>query len=103
MPREAPSIQQGVRGRDDGRMGLLVRMPYTPRHEQLHDELRALPKMDRYFWPERDAWWVSAAHLEALKTILLRYWPSVLILGRDGEPDILADRAGSAIQSRLAL
>ena len=102
MPRETPSIERDHPGRD-GRPGVLVRTPYTDRHERLHDELRKLPKGDRYYWPEKDAWWIAAEHLERTKEILLRFWSSVQILGRDGEPDILADRAGSAAQEKLAL
>jgi hypothetical protein len=104
VPAEQPSIEPGVRGRDDDRLGLLVRMPYTTQHDELHARLKALPAADRYWWPERNAWWIADPYLEGVRDILLRYWPSINLLGRDGEPDLLVDRTGTAsVQERLAL
>lgn len=101
MSRELPSIEPGT-GRD-GRAGVLVRMPFTPRHEQLREQLKEMvPAADRYWWPEADAWWVGDGHQDVLEFVLLRFWPSLHVLSGDEGDDYLVDRMGvRAAQTRL--
>lgn len=92
-----PSIEQGVRG-PRGELGLLLRAPVS---EELVWDLESEIVSARRLWlEERQAWWVAGPYLQTLVSVVLRSFPSVLLLGRD-EDRLLSRDARDAIQERL--
>jgi hypothetical protein len=92
-----PTIEQGVRGPRD-QDGFLLRAPRT---EELVWDIEAEITSARRVWiAERDAWWIASSYLDVVVTLVLRSFPSVLVLG--SEEDRLLSRDGtSALQGRL--
>lgn len=97
---KTPQIHQAVPARDDPRKGLLLVSPYS---EAMVDQIKdAFPQADRYWWPEKDAWWVAADHMARLRMIVLRHFPSVYVMGLPMSEDVLYSRDGIiAAQTRL--
>lgn len=92
-----PTIEQGVRG-PRGDAGLLLRAPMS---EPLAWDLeREIASARRLWMEDRQSWWVDASYLETVIGVVLRSFPSVLVLGTD--EDRLLSRDGSqALQERL--
>jgi len=92
-----PTIEQGVRGPRD-EVGFLLRAPQT---EVLVWDIEMEVGTARRAWvAERQAWWIASSYLESVITLVLRSFPSVLLLGR--EEDRLISRDGSRmLQGRL--
>ncbi|MEX2583470.1 MAG: hypothetical protein WD766_09350 [Gemmatimonadota bacterium] len=97
LPFGTPTIEVGVPGprKDEG---LLLRAPSS---EELAWDLGAEIVSARLIWMEdRQAWWIAASYLETVVSIVLRSFPSVLVLGI--EEDRLLSRDGlRAVQGRL--
>lgn len=101
MPR-TPTIEGAPPEAHGGRRGVLLHAPYND--EMRTDLRRELPAEDRLWLEEPHAWWVARAHARQLLKIVLRYHPSVLLIGDAGRPDMLVDRDGTRhIQETLAL
>jgi hypothetical protein len=92
-----PTIEQGVSG-PKGESGILLRAPIS---EELHWDLEMEVATARRYWSaDRDGWWVAASYLQTVVGIVLRSFPSVLVLGP--HEDRLLSRDGSDIvQGRL--
>ncbi len=92
-----PTIEQGVSG-PNGERGILLRAPAS---EELHWDLEMEVAAARRFWSnDRDGWWVAASYLHTVVGIVLRSFPSVLVLGL--QEDRLLSRDGSdVLQGRL--
>ena len=94
---ETPTIEKGVRG-PRNEEGIFLR---AHRREELLWDLEAEVVSARRVWDEsRQGWWIAASYLETVVTLVLRSFPSVLIL--DEDEDRLLSRDGlSALQGRL--
>lgn len=94
---ETPTIEKGVRGPRDEE-GMLLR---APRREELLWDLESEVGSARRVWLEdRQAWWIAASYLQTVVTLVLRSFPSVLIV--DADEDWLVSRDGlPALQGRL--
>ena len=92
-----PSIEQGVRG-PRGELGLLLRAPVS--EELIWDLEYEIVSARRVWLEERQAWWVAAPYLQTLVSVVLRSFPSVMIIGRD-EDRLLSRDARDAVQGRL--
>lgn len=92
-----PSIERGVRG-PGGSVGIVLRSPPS---EELQWDLEAEVSSARRAWlADRQAWWIAASYLDTVVVIVLRSFPSVLIIGPD--EDRLLSRDGlAALQGRL--
>jgi hypothetical protein len=92
-----PTIETGVRGRR-GEDGVLVKVPWS---EELVWDLEMEVAAARREWlPDRQAWWIAASYLRTVIGIVLRAYPSVLLLGPD--EDHMISRDGSdLVQGRL--
>jgi hypothetical protein len=92
-----PTIEHGVRG-PRNEFGLLLRAPY--REELAWDIEMEIVSARREWVQERQAWWVATAYLQTLVVLVLRSYPSVLVLGPD-EDRLISRDAIDAIQGRL--
>lgn len=94
-----PTIEQGVRG-PRNEVGILLRAPYS---ETLAWDLEDGVVSARRLWiEEKHAWWIATSYLETVISVVLRTFPSVLVLGP--ETDRLISRDGRpALQGRLSL
>lgn len=94
---DTPSIECGVAGRNN-EQGMLLR---APRSEELEWDLEAEIASARCrYLEDRQAWWIAAPYFQTVLTIVLRSFPSVMVLGRDS--DRLVSRDGrDALQGRL--
>ena len=92
-----PTIEQGAKGRR-GELGLILRAPRT---EALLWDLESEVASARRLWMEdRQGWWIDGSYLETVIALVLRNYPSVLVLGTD--EDRLLSRDGTwALQGRL--
>jgi hypothetical protein len=92
-----PTIEQGVRGPKD-QEGFLLRATRT---EELVWDLEAeITSVRRTWMVEREAWWIDASYLDVVVRLVLRSFPSVLLLGAD-EDRLLSRDGSSALQGRL--
>lgn len=92
-----PSIELGVPGRN-GEAGMLLRAPAS---EELEWDLEAeVASSRRRFLEDREAWWIAAPYHQTVVSIVLRSFPSVLILGPD-EDRLLSRDGHQALQERL--
>jgi hypothetical protein len=94
---QTPTIEQGVPGprQEDG---LILRAPR--RDELLWDLEMEVAAARRHWIPERDGWWIASSYMSTVISIVLRTFPSVLVLGTD--EDRLHSRDGRAeLQGRL--
>lgn len=85
-------------GPNPDRLGVLLRSPYD---EELVDTLKTLPRGDRWWDAEREAWWVAAAHEEFVIDAAVAHLGAVKIVGQDGESDYYVDRHGRSVQEKL--
>jgi hypothetical protein len=94
---ETPTLEKGVPG-PRNEIGLLLR---APRREELVWDIEAEIVSARRHWQvERQAWWIAGSYFDTVVALVLRSFPSVLIL--DEEEDRLLSRDGvSALQGRL--
>ena len=101
MSGSQPSIERDQPGRDN-RLGLIVRMPFHTKHEEIREQLKGhiQPPRDRYWFEDAGAWWVAADHEPALMQLLLRWWGAVQVLSEEEDRLISADGT-AAIQGRL--
>jgi hypothetical protein len=92
-----PSIEQGVRG-PRNELGLLLRAPHS---EELIWDLEAEIVSARRAWlDERQAWWIATAYLQTVLALVLRSFPSVLVMGSE-EDRLISRDAIDALQGRL--
>jgi hypothetical protein len=92
-----PTIEQGVAG-PKGENGILLRTPFS---EELHWDLEMEVAAARRHWSaDRDGWWVAASYLHTVVGIVLRSFPSVLVLGAD-EDRMLSRDGSDVLQGRL--
>ena len=94
---ETPTIEKGVRG-PRSEEGIFLR---APRREELLWDLEAEVVTERRIWhEERQGWWIASSYLQTVVTLVLRSFPSVLVL--DVDEDRLLSRDGQpALQGRL--
>lgn len=93
-----PTIELHVAGpRNDA--GFVLR---APRDEALVWDLENEVVTSRRVWlPEREAWWIAASYLQTVLEVVLRSFPSVLLLDATAG-DHLVSRDGSRLrQERL--
>lgn len=92
-----PTIEQGVSG-PRGETGLLLR---APRSEALTWDLEMEVVAARRQWlAERNGWWIANPYLQTVIAIVLRTFPSVLVLGSD-EDRLISRDGGDNVQGRL--
>lgn len=92
-----PTIEQGVPG-PRGQIGLLLRAPSSD--ELLWDMEMEIASARRVWVGDLEAWWIASSYLDTVVSLVLRSFPSVLILGQ--EEDRLLSRDGlAALQGRL--
>ena len=92
-----PTIEEGVAGPRD-QDGILLRAPFS---EALAWDIENEIVSTRRAWLEdRSAWWIAASYRETLIDIVLRSFPSVLLLGADADHLLSRDRV-VARQERL--
>lgn len=92
-----PTIEQGVRG-PRGEEGLLLRAPPV---ETLVWDLAEEIVSARMEWVEKcQGWWIAGSYHETVVTVVLRSFPSVLLLG-EGEDRLLSRDGLTALQERL--
>jgi hypothetical protein len=92
-----PTIEQGVQG-PRGERGLFLR---APANEALTWDLEMEILSARRRWIEdRQAWWIAGSYLDTVIMIVLRSFPSVLLLGPT-EDRLLSRDGTSALQERL--
>ena len=92
-----PSIERGVQGRRNEE-GILLRAPV--REELVWDLEAEIVSARREWVEERQAWWIAASYFDTVVRLVLRSFPSVLVLGPD--EDRLLSRDGlAALQGRL--
>ena len=73
-----PSIEPGVQG-PRSEEGFLLR---APRSEALKWDLETEVVSARRQWlEERQAWWIAISYLETVIAVVLRSFPSVLVIG----------------------
>ncbi|MDR0787326.1 MAG: hypothetical protein LBG44_05615 [Gemmatimonadota bacterium] len=96
-PSLTPTIERGVRGRR-GEEGMLLRAPGS---EALSWDLEMEVATARREWLcDQQAWWIGASYFRTVIDIVLRSFPSVLVLG--ATEDHLISRDGtSVLQGRL--
>jgi hypothetical protein len=94
---ETPTLEKGVRGpRNED--GFLLRAPL--REELLWDLETEIVSARRHWNIDRNAWWIASSYMDTVVALVLRSFPSVLIL--DADEDRLVSRDGrSALQERL--
>jgi hypothetical protein len=92
-----PTIEQGVPGPRD-EPGLLLRAPW--REELVWDLETEIVSARRQWVEESHSWWVAEAYLETVVSVVLRSFPSVLLLGA-GEDRLLSRDGVAALQGRL--
>jgi hypothetical protein len=94
---QTPTIEEGVQGpRQEN--GLLLK---APRVETLLWDLEMEVAAARRLWmPERDGWWIAASYLQTVIAVVLRSFPSVLLIGAD-EDRLLSRDGHDALQGRL--
>jgi hypothetical protein len=94
---QTPIIEQGVVG-PRNEAGLLLR---APRSETLAWDIEAEVVSARREWSDvEQGWWIATSYLETVVAVVLRSFPSVLVLGP--EEDRLLSRDGvRALQGRL--
>lgn len=92
-----PSIEPGVQG-PRSEEGFLLRAPQC---EELKWDLETEVVSARRLWiEEREAWWIATSYLETVIALVLRSFPSVLVIGES--EDRLVSRDGLlAMQGRL--
>jgi hypothetical protein len=92
-----PSIEPGIQG-PRSEDGFLLR---APRSEALKWDLETEVVSARRLWlEERQAWWIAMSYLETVLALVLRSFPSVLVIGE--AEDKLVSRDGLlAMQGRL--
>lgn len=97
VPFPTPSIEERVPG-PRGELGILLK---TPPSEELAWDLEMEIVSARRVWLEKpQAWWIATAYLQTVIALVLRTFPSVLIVGE--EEDRLVSRDGrDALQGRL--
>jgi hypothetical protein len=96
-PFATPTIEEGVPGPRNEK-GLLLR---APRSEALLWDLEMEIVSARRKWiEERQAWWIAASYHETVVAVVLRSFPSVLVLGTD-EDRLLSRDGHRALQGRL--
>lgn len=92
-----PSIERGVPG-PRNEIGVLLK---APSHEELLWDLEAeIVSARRAWFEDRQAWWIASSYFETVVAIVLRSFPSVLVLGPD-EDRLLSRDGSSALQHRL--
>lgn len=92
-----PSIEKGVAG-PRNEIGLLLKAPF---HEELLWDLEAeIVSARRTWFEDRQAWWIASSYFETVVSIVLRSFPSVLVLGPN-EDRLLSRDGTSALQHRL--
>jgi hypothetical protein len=92
-----PSIEKGVRGPRD-EFGILLRAPL--REELVWDLEAEIGSARRAWLEERQAWWIAGSYLDTVVRLVLRSFPSVLVLGED-EDRLLSRDGFAALQGRL--
>ena len=92
-----PTIERGVPG-PRSEQGIILK---APRSEELVWDLEAEIMSARRVWmDDRMGWWIAESYIDTVVVIVLRSFPSVLVLG--DEEDRLLSRDGlSALQGRL--
>jgi hypothetical protein len=94
---ETPTIEMGVPG-PRGEDGIVLRAPR--RDELLWDLEMEIAVVRRAWLPDRDGWWIASSYFNTVLGLVLRTFPSVLVLGED--EDRLHSRDGRAeLQGRL--
>lgn len=97
LPFATPILEEGVVG-PRGEDGFLLRAPYS---EALAWDIEDEVVRPRRVWqPERSAWWIAASYRDTVIDVVLRSFPSVLVLGRDEDRLLSRDRV-VARQERL--
>ncbi|MEX2572009.1 MAG: hypothetical protein WD737_11980 [Gemmatimonadota bacterium] len=92
-----PTIEREVAGPRQ-QAGLLL---WAPRSEELLWDLeREVASARREWVEERQAWWIAASYYETIVALVLRTFPSVLVLGTD-EDRLLSRDGYEALQGRL--
>jgi hypothetical protein len=93
-----PVIERGITGPHQ-QPGFLLR---APRLETLIWDLEREIASTRQFWQEdRGAWWIASSYLDTAIQIVLRSFPSVLVLN-EADHDHLFSRDGrTMVQQRL--
>jgi len=92
-----PTIEQGVRGHRN-ESGIFLRAPRT--EELVWDLETEIVPARRYWDGERRGWWIASSYLATVIALVLRSYPSVLLLG--SYEDRLISRDGTeALQGRL--
>lgn len=98
LPPATPTIELGVPGphRQDG---LLLR---AAREEALLWDLENEVVSTRRRWiEERHGWWIAVSYLDSVIDIVLRSFPSVLLLHPDGTDRLISRDGVSVVQPRL--
>lgn len=73
----------------------------APAREELQWDLEAEVVSARRAWlPDRGAWWIATSYFDTVVAVVLRSFPSVLVLG-DDEDRLLSRDGLSALQQRL--
>jgi hypothetical protein len=97
QPFATPTIELGVPGPRNEK-GLLLRAPHN--EALLWDLEMEIVSARRKWIEERQAWWIAASYEATVVAVVLRSFPSVLVLGPD--EDRLLSRDGlRALQGRL--
>jgi hypothetical protein len=101
MKEREASLERGATagaGTNPDRLGLLLRSPFD---EDLVETIKSLPRGDRWWDEEREAWWIAAEHEEFATSAAVASFGSVKIIGLEGESDYYVDREGRTVQERL--
>jgi hypothetical protein len=94
---QTPVIEQGVPG-PRNETGFLLRAP--PSAELSWDIETEVGSARRSWLEERQTWWFAASYLDIVIALVLRSFPSVLVLG-DKEDRLLSRDGFRALQERL--
>jgi hypothetical protein len=98
QPGATPTIELGVAG-PHHQTGFLLRVPLL---EALRWDLENEVGSARRAWMEQHGgWWIAHSYLQSVVDIVLRFFPSVLVLNAPGGDRLLSRDGISAVQQRL--
>lgn len=93
-----PTIECGVPG-SRGESGCLLRVP--PVEALVWDLEHEIGSARRQRLEEKGGWWFAASYLDTVIDIVLRSFPSVLLLGTEGGDRLFSRDGRTDIQERL--
>jgi hypothetical protein len=92
-----PTIEEGVPGPRAER-GFLLRAPLT--EELIWDLEMEVAAVRRLWMPDLHGWWIASSYLQTVVSLVLRSFPSVLVIGQT-EDHLLSRDGHAALQGRL--